>query len=42
MDPVVEPVQRVVDKNTHDIDEIETFHRNWTDDEERRAKRKLV
>jgi hypothetical protein len=42
MDPVVEPVQRVADKKTHGVDEIETFHRDWSDDEERRAKRKSV
>ena len=38
----IEPAQRVTDKIDHGIDEVETFHRDWTDDEERRAKRKSV
>ena len=45
MDQVVkeiEPAHHVTDKNDHGINEVENFHRDWTDDEERRAKRKLV
>lgn len=45
MDPVakgVEPVKCAMDKNIRGIDEDEVFHKDWSDDEERRAKRKLV
>lgn len=38
----IEHVQRVTDKTAHGIDEVETFRKDWTNDEERRAKRKLV
>ena len=45
MDPVlkeIEPVQYATDKIARTIDEDEIFQRDWSDDEERRAKRKLV
>lgn len=45
MDPVVkenESVQYGPDKIARTIDEDEIFQRDWSDDEERRAKRKLV
>ena len=45
MDPVVkgiEPVQGGTDEDARSVDEDETFQKDWSEDEERRAKRKLV
>lgn len=45
MDQVVkgiEHVQCATDTSARSIDEDEVFHKDWSDDEERRAKRKLV
>ena len=45
MDPVVkgiEPVQGGTDEDARSVDEDETFQTDWSEDEERRAKRKLV
>lgn len=45
MDPVVkgiEPVQCGTDEDVRSVDEGETFQTDWSEDEERRAKRKLV
>lgn len=45
MDPDVkeiEPAQYATDKTARSTDEDEVFQRDWSDDEERRAKRKLV
>ena len=45
MNPVIkgtEPVQCIIDRNVRSIDEDETFRKDWSDDEERRAKRKSV
>lgn len=45
MDPVVkgiEPVQCGTNKDARSVNEDETFHKDWSEDEERRAKRKLV
>lgn len=38
----IEPVQCAMDKIARGIDEDEVFHRDWSDEEERQAKRKLV
>lgn len=42
VDEGAEPVQRITDKDARSIDEDATFQKDWSEDEERRAKRKLV